>query len=98
MLGPMHTLHIEISINDLPTFRASFAEHAAVRRQHGVLAERVSHPVDDGGRLLIDLDFRSQGEAEGFLDFLREAVWKGNPAIDGTPEARILEPLVLTPA
>ena len=98
MLGHMHTLHIEISINDLPAFRAGFAEHATVRREHGVLAERVSHPVDDGGRLLIDLDFGSEGEAAAFLDFLREAVWKGNPAIDGTPEARILEPLAPAPA
>lgn len=94
----MTTLHIEITLNDIDVFRAGFAEHTEIRKQAGVVAERVQRPVDDDSRLLIDLDFGSAAEAEAFLGFLRDNIWKGNPAIVGTPEARILEPLDLQPA
>jgi hypothetical protein len=93
----MTTLHVDITIKDLATFRNSFGEHAGLREQAGVVAERVSHLAGDESRLQIELDFPSAEKATTFLDFLRESVWKGNPAIDGTPEARVLEPVALEP-
>ena len=94
----MHTLHIDITLNDIAVFRAGFAEHTEVRKQAGVIAERVQHPVGDDHSLLIELDFGSADQAEAFLGFLRDSIWKDNPAIAGTPQARILQPLDLQPA
>jgi hypothetical protein len=91
----MTTLHIQVPINDLSAWKAGYADHAETRRRAGVKAERVRHPVGDDSLLVIDLDFESAPEAESFLGFLRENVWKDQPVLAGPPEARILEPVEL---
>ena len=45
--------------------------------------------------LIVDLDFDTVEQAEGFLGILKETIWKDNPALAGTPEYKILEPLDL---
>jgi hypothetical protein len=94
----MTTLHIDITIDDLSTFRTSFAEHADIRRQAGVEAERISQVAGQDGRLQVELDFPSADHAQRFLGYLRESLWKDNPVVVGTPEALLLEPFALTPA
>lgn len=91
----MTTLHLEVTVTDVATFTASFAANSELRRQAGVRAEQVRHPVGDDCRLLVDLDFDSVAEAESFLVILKEKIWKEAPALVGTPSATILEPLVL---
>jgi len=91
----MATLHIEHPISDFATWKAAFDRFADMRRQSGVLAERIQQPVDDSRYVVVDLDFAGTAEAERFLTFLRERVWSSpdsSPALAGTPQTRILEP------
>jgi hypothetical protein len=91
----MTTLHIDVQINDLAAWKAGYAEHADSRRLRGVRNAVVRHPVGDNKRLMIDLDFDTTAEAEGFLHFLRDEVWKDQPILAAPPEVSILEPLPL---
>jgi hypothetical protein len=90
----MATLHIEHAITDLETWLTAFNGFAEARRDAGVRAERIRQPVDDPGYIVVDLDFATAHEAEGFLRFLREVVWAipdNAPALAGTPDTMILE-------
>lgn len=90
----MPTLRIEHAIVDYAMWRAAFDRFAEVRVQSGVTGQRIQRPVDDPAYVLIDLDFGTVGEAEGFLAFLREKVWssrENSPALAGTPSTRVLE-------
>jgi hypothetical protein len=89
----MTTLHIEVTVNDIDAFRAGFAQHREARRQAGVRAERVRHPIGDPFHLIVDLDFDTVPQAEAFLGFLREVIWKESPAVVGAPRGSILESL-----
>ncbi|HKY15297.1 MAG TPA: hypothetical protein VJM33_10270 [Microthrixaceae bacterium] len=89
----MTTLHINIQVNDLDAFRANFAERAEERRARDVRSTAVRHAVDDPSQVVIDLDFDSRADADRYLAFVREEVWKDNPVLVGTPRASILEPL-----
>jgi hypothetical protein len=91
----MPTLHIEHPITDFDTWNAAFGRFAEARRQAGVRAQRIQRPLDDSRYVVIDLDFETRSEAEGFLRFLKTQVWgvpDNAPALAGTPEAMILEP------
>jgi hypothetical protein len=60
-----------------------------------VRGHRILRPVDDACCVVVDLDFQTVAEAEGFLDFLRTRVWTSTvntPALAGTPQTKILEP------
>jgi len=70
----MPTLHIEHAITDFPTWQAAFDRFAEARAEAGVRGHRVQHPVEDPHYVVIDLDFRTTEEAEGFLGFLETNV------------------------
>lgn len=92
----MPTLHIEHAILDFDLWKAAFDRFAELRQRSGVLRHRIQQPVDDPRYVVIDLDFETTGEAERFLAFLREKVWssaQNAPALAGTPQTRILEPV-----
>ena len=92
----MATLHIEHPITDLAVWRAAFDRFADRRRQGGVSAERIQQPVDDAHYVVVDLDFPTRAQAERFLGFLESTVWASrdsSPALAGTPQTRILEPV-----
>ena len=89
----MTTLHLEVPINDLAGWKAGFAEHVETRNRAGVRSEQVRHPVGDESLLFVDLEFGSAAQAEDFLGFLQENIWKDQPILAGTPKAWILEPL-----
>lgn len=94
----MASLHIEHPITDLATWTAAFAAAGDIRRQIGVRAEQVRHPVGDPTDIVVDLEFDTVEQAETFLDFLRTEIWalpENSPALAGTPEATILEAVVL---
>jgi hypothetical protein len=90
----MPTLHIEHPITDLETWLSAFSAFADARRQAGVRGERVQRPVDNPRHIVVDLDFGTVEEAEGFLRFLRDQVWavpENAPALAGAPATMILE-------
>ena len=94
----MTSLHIEHPITDLTTWTTAFAAAADIRRQIGVRAEQVRHPVGDPTFIVVDLEFDAVEQAETFLDFLRTQIWavpENSPALAGTPETKILEPVDL---
>lgn len=67
------------------------------RREAGVRAQRVQRPVDDPMYVVIDLDFDTTDDAKAFLHFLNTKVWairENAPALAGTPETMILNPLL----
>jgi len=91
----MPTLHIEHPVTEFETWVSAFDRLADVRRQAGVRAHRVHRPIDDPCYVVIDLDFDTIEQAEGFLAFLKTKVW-GNqanaPALAGDPLTMIVQP------
>jgi hypothetical protein len=92
----MPTLHIEHEIVDFDLWKAAFDRLAEFRNQSGVLQHRIQRPVDDPKYVVIDLDFDTVDQAEAFVQFLRTKVWSSRenaPALAGTPQTRILQPV-----
>jgi hypothetical protein len=92
----MATLHIEHPVTDFGTWQAAFDRFAQVRQESGVCGQRILRPVDDTHYVVIDLDFPTAAQAERFLGFLQTKVWTSAdnaPALVGTPQTRILEPV-----
>jgi hypothetical protein len=89
----MATLHIEHAITDLETWLGAFGRFKEARRNAGVKAQRVHQPVDDDHYILVELDFETEEQAEGFKGFLESKVWsnpEASPGLDGVPRARVL--------
>jgi hypothetical protein len=93
MMRRMTTLHLEVIVNDVAAFKSGYADHTELRRQAGVRAEQVRHPIGDDSVILVDLDFDTVDQAEAFLGILEEKIWKDNPVLVAKPSARILEPV-----
>ncbi len=94
----MPTLHIEHAITDLTTWTRAFTALTEVRRQAGVHTETVRHPAGDDAFVVVDLEFATFEQAQAFLQFLETKVWAvpaNSPALVGSPQARILEPVAL---
>jgi hypothetical protein len=92
----MITLHIEHAISDFDQWHAAFERFELFRVQSGVRGQRVHQPVDDPQYVVIDLDFDSVEEAQRFLGFLETKVWPSRdnaPALIGSPQTKILEPV-----
>lgn len=95
----MASLHIEHAVTEFSTWTAAFASFAEARRSAGVRSEHIRRPVDDPAYIVVDLEFDTIEEAQGFLGFLTEAVWavpENSPGLSGRPEAKVLETVVLT--
>lgn len=91
----MTTLHIEHPITDYDTWRVAFDGLADVRREAGVMDERVAQPIDDPRYIVVDLDFDTSEHATSFLRFLETQVWTSEtsaPALAGRPRTAILQP------
>jgi hypothetical protein len=91
----MATLHIEHPITDYAVWRAAYDRFAELRRSAGVVADRVSRPVDAPNDIVLELDFGSAEEATAFLRFLETEVWSSAeraPALAGRPRTLVLEP------
>ena len=90
----MATLHIEHAITDFATWRAAFDRFAERRSAAGVIAHRITQPVDDDHYVVVQLDFPSTGQAEVFRGFLETQVWStpaNSPGLAGSPRAVVLE-------
>ena len=90
----MSTLRIEHAISDFDTWHEAFGKFAARRKEGGVLAERITQPIDDSHYVFIDLDFATVEAAQHFQQFLETQVWSNpaqSPALKGTPLSRIAD-------
>jgi hypothetical protein len=89
-------LHIEHPITDLGSWKKAFDQFSEMRAASGVIRHRLQRPLHDDRFIIIDLEFDSAGEAERFLMFLQREVWSSrehSPALVGTPETKLLEPV-----
>jgi hypothetical protein len=89
----MYSLHIQHAITDLETWQGAFDRFEEMRASAGVRRSAIRQPVDDEHYVVIDLDFATEQEAEGFLEILRTRVWSvpdNSPALVGSPKTRIL--------
>jgi hypothetical protein len=73
---PMITVRIDNAVQDYGQWKAAFDSYAAVRERMGVLNFRISRPIDDDQRILIELDFDQRSAAEDFIEFLIDKVWR----------------------
>ncbi len=92
----MATLHIEHAITDFAVWHQAFERFADARARAGVRGHRLQQPVDDPRYIVVDLDFDTAEQAQAFLGFLRATVWStpaNAPALAGSPEAKVLEPV-----
>jgi hypothetical protein len=90
----MATLHIEHAITDLRTWRAAFDRFAEHRTAAGVVAHRITQPVDDDHYVVLQLDFTSTERAVAFRGFLETQVWStpaNSPGLAGSPRAVVLD-------
>jgi hypothetical protein len=88
----MHVLRIEHAIRDFEAWKKAFDSDPALREAAGVRHYRVMRPMGKPNYVLIDLDFDTSSQAEGFLDAMRE-VWQSRgaaPALAGSPLARVV--------
>ena len=70
----MYTLKLEHPIRDFDSWKAAFERDPIGRKQAGVRRYRVFRPTDDPRYVIVDLDFAERGEAQAFLEALRQ-VW-----------------------
>jgi hypothetical protein len=92
----MTTLRIEHAIHDYDIWKKAFDGFAEARENAGVRSFVIRLPIDDPNYLMLDLEFDTVDRAEGFATFLNERVWSSpmaSPALAGTPQTRILEPV-----
>ncbi len=90
----MYTLQIEHGIKDFGMWKAAFDRDPVNRTASGVLAHRISRPVDDPHYVVVELDLASREQAEALLANLQQKVWNSPaaaPALDGAPRTRIVE-------
>jgi hypothetical protein len=90
----MAMLRVALDVRDYDLWREAFGRDAGGRQNAGVRRYRISRPIDDEKHVMLDLDFDSAQEADGFLTILRNDVWSSRdkaPAKVGKPQARIVE-------
>ena len=90
----MYTLQIEHGITDFGVWKAAFDRDPVDRAGSGVIAHRISRPVDDSQSVVVELDFERRDQAEALLANLQTKVWNSSeaaPALKGAPKTRILE-------
>ena len=89
----MPTLQIEHAITDFATWKAAFDRDPIDRRGLGVRRHRVSRPLDDPSRILVDLEFDTTAEAQAAHLALRRLWGSGAaaPALVGAPSVRLVE-------
>jgi len=91
----MPILRLEHAISDFDVWKAAFDRDPVRREQSGVRSHQVYRPIDDPNYVAVDLEFATSAEAERFQLALGE-LWRSRtdaPALIGTPQVRIVEPV-----
>ncbi|MEU0092434.1 hypothetical protein [Kribbella sp. NPDC006257] len=71
----MITVHVVNQISDYDAWKQAFDRYDGARRDHHVLAYRISQPADDDHAVYVDLDFQSRHDADEFVHLL-ERIWR----------------------
>jgi hypothetical protein len=101
-MATISTLKIEHPVVDFATWKTAFERDPIGRERAGVLAYRVSRPLDDPKYVFLDLDFDSVEHARAFLARLEQEVWarrEVSPGLDRSavpggqspPRGRVVE-------
>jgi len=88
-------LRLEHAISDFDVWKAAFDRDPVHREQSGVRSYQVYRPLDDRNYIAVDLEFDTAAEAERFQVVLGQ-LWQSAqaaPALMGTPQVRIVEPV-----
>ena len=91
----MPILRLEHAITDFDVWKAAFDRDPVRREQSGVRSHQVYRPIDDPHYVAVDLEFDTSAEAERFQVALGQ-LWRSKqaaPALIGTPQVRIVEPV-----
>jgi hypothetical protein len=88
----MTTLQIEHGVRNYDAWKAAFDGDPVGREAGGVRRYTISRPSDDPAYVIVDLEFDTLEEAEGFREKLR-GLWASAGADLGleSPRARILD-------
>ena len=87
----MIILHIEHSVTDFDSWKASFDSYEEFRQKSGVYRYQVLRPIDNPNFAMIDLEFNSLSEAEALLSGVQQ-VWKRvNGTLINNPQWRFSE-------
>jgi hypothetical protein len=91
----MPILRLEHAISDFDVWKAAFDRDPVHREQAGVRSHQVYRPIDDPNYIAVDLEFDTSAQAERFRVALGQ-LWhsaQAAPALVGTPQVRIVEPV-----
>jgi hypothetical protein len=86
-------LRIEHPVPDYERWKAAFDDDPIGRDRMGVRRHRIMRPVDDAGRVMIDLEFDSADEADRMLSELRTLWSRVEGSIMTSPETRVVQEL-----
>ncbi|MBL8161732.1 MAG: hypothetical protein JNJ61_07060 [Anaerolineae bacterium] len=87
----MIILHIEHTVNDFNTWKASFDNYEAFRQASGVRCYRVSRSLDNPNFAMIELEFDSLTEAETLLANVQQVWANTNGKLIHNPQWRLSE-------
>ena len=87
----MYILRVEHAVPDFAAWKQMFDNDPAHRKLSGVRRYRVSRPVDNPRMALVDLEFDTLEQAQGFLATLRTVWGKVEGTLIAEPRASILE-------
>jgi hypothetical protein len=87
----MYILHIEHPVPDFEGWKRAFDSDPVGRMRSGVRRYWISRAVDDSNRVIIDVEFASQGEAAGLLAAMRKVWARVEGQIMMNPRAEIAE-------
>lgn len=89
----MIVVHIEHPVGDFDTWKAAFDADPVGRREGGVRRYRILRPLDDAGRVAIELEFDDRTTAAAFGQRLA-TLWSTPGAAGlgiGRPDIRLTE-------
>lgn len=87
----MIILHIEHTVNNFDTWKASFDNYEEFRQKSAVRCYRVSRPIDNPNFVMIDLEFDSLNEAETLLAGVQQVWGRVNGTLIDNPQWRFSE-------
>jgi hypothetical protein len=91
----MPVVQLEHAVKDFAMWKAAFDRDPIDRRKLGVRRHRILRPIDDPNYVVVELDFDTTDQAEACRAAL-DRLWASRadaPALLGTPQTRIVEPI-----
>jgi hypothetical protein len=87
----MIVVQIEHPVPDFDKWKAAFDSDPVNREQSGVRRYQVLRPIDNPNFSIIELEFSSLSEAEGFLAAMRKVWGRVEGTIIESPRVRVVE-------